>query len=83
MRYIVAKGESMLMDEELAKKESKAIEDFIEFRQSSVELVKKVFSGPQQTNFLKNAVHEGFSVFLNKEGHPLSKLRSNHDYFFC
>jgi cullin 4 len=68
MRYIVAKGESMLMDEELAKKESKAIEDFIEFRQSSVELVKKVFSGPQQTNFLKNAVHEGFSVFLNKEG---------------
>ena len=31
--YITTKGESMLMDEELAKKESKAIEDFIEFRQ--------------------------------------------------
>jgi hypothetical protein len=34
----------MLNDEELAKKESKAIEDFIEYRQTSVELVKKVFS---------------------------------------
>lgn len=32
-KYIVNKGEAMLMDEELAKKESKAIEDFIEFRQ--------------------------------------------------
>ena len=33
-----------------------------------MELVKKVFTGPQQTFFLKNAVHEGFSEFLNKEG---------------
>jgi hypothetical protein len=41
--YITKKGDSMLMDEELAKKESKAIEDFIEFRQKSVDLVKKVF----------------------------------------
>ena len=46
--YITKKGEFMLMDEELAKKESKAIEDFIEFRQKSVDLVKKVFYGPQQ-----------------------------------
>ena len=34
--FITKKGEAMLMDEELAKKESKAIEDFIEYRQKSV-----------------------------------------------
>ena len=30
--YITEKGEVMLNDEELAKKESRAIEDFIEYR---------------------------------------------------
>tara|TARA_B110000285_G_C14953804_1_gene528146 strand:+ start:283 stop:675 length:393 start_codon:yes stop_codon:yes gene_type:complete len=69
--FITDKGEVMLNDEDLAKKESRAIEDFIEYRQKSVDLVKKVFShqnDPQLQNFLKNAVHEGFSEFLNKEG---------------
>ena len=42
-KYIYGKGEEMLNDEELAKKSFKAIEDFIEFRTKSVQLVELVF----------------------------------------
>lgn len=58
----------MLHDEELAKKGFRAIEDFVEFRQKSVGLVKAVFQNEQlQTLFLTKAVNEGFSDFLNIE----------------
>ena len=67
-KYIYAQGEKMLNDEELAKKGFKAIEDFIIFRQNSVNLVRQVFQNEQLHQFFLNkAVNEGFSDFLNIE----------------
>ena len=45
-KWIQAKGEELLNDEELAKKGFRAIEDFIEFRKKAEELVRKVFPNP-------------------------------------
>ena len=54
----------MLNDEELAKKSFRAMEDFIEFRLKSVELVKAVFASESiQNQFLTKAVNDGFSDY--------------------
>ena len=42
-KYIQAKGEAYLNDDELAKKGFHAIQVFIDFRKSSYQLVKLVF----------------------------------------
>ena len=55
-------------DEELAKKGFRAIENFIEFRQKSEELVRKVFANPSVCeSFIKGAVQKGFAEFMNIE----------------
>jgi hypothetical protein len=42
-QYVQAKGVMMLNDDELAKKTFHAIEDFIQFREKNVQLIKSVF----------------------------------------
>lgn len=58
----------MLNDEQLAKKQFRAMEDFIEFRKKAEDLVSRVFNDPKV-----KIVQKSFQQFLNVDSNIVAE----------
>lgn len=55
----------MLQDENIVKKQFKAVEDILEFKKKSEELISRVFVEKDNQEQSKSGIKEAFEYFLN------------------
>lgn len=68
----------MLKDEANAKKQFKIVEDLLEFKKKSEELISRVFSEKEYLDLFKSAVKEGFEYFLNIDPNKIAEYLAKY-----
>lgn len=68
------KGEMLLKDEKIVKKSFKCIEDFLEFKKVSEDLIVKVFTEKEHIDLFKQGVKESFEYFLNIDSNKIAEF---------
>jgi type IV secretory pathway ATPase VirB11/archaellum biosynthesis ATPase len=59
------RGQALLKEEIIQKKSFKAVEDILEFKRKSEELIQRVFIEKENQDFVKSGIKEAFEYFLN------------------
>lgn len=63
----------MLIDEQIVKKQFKCVEDILDFKKRTEELIAKVFPLKEDSDPFRHGLKEAYEYFLNEDSNQIAE----------